>query len=219
MNTLPIIPGFFRYNFIFLIVFFLITGLVSIFALKAHKITGKKSPQMFGVAFFIMAMGYFLRILFHAFELESRGMCKGCFRGMSKFSTLKPLMESLHLGFLLFGILILVYLSLKVKNKRLFPLLIGIVFLALISVRQPLGFFTLVSIMLYAFLVSFYYGNYKKHKQKETLIVLLSFTLLFLSSILLFFSQLNPLFFIVARCVELAGFIGILTNLILISKR
>ncbi len=219
MNGYPLIPWFFKYNFIFLIVFFLVTALVSFFALKAHKISGQKAPKIFGLAFFVMAMGYFLRLIYQVFQFESVGFCRECLRGVARFSPWTPIIEIFHFGFLLMGILLLVYLSLRVKNKKILPLLIGLVFIALLNIPKPIGFFVLLSTFLYLFLVNFYYKNYKQKKQKETLIVLISFSLLFLSQILMFGLILSRNFFIISRFIELAGFIGILINLILISKR
>jgi len=225
MEAYLISPHFFGYNVAFLIIFAIITLLVSIFAYRIYKLTKQNQLKLFSIAFLAFSIGYILRALvyflisFRLIDVFRRGRVGRGMMPLQGLFTLEGLLGNFHVLFIIAGLVVLVYMTLKVKNIKIMLLLFGVIAISMIFTPRDLFIFHITSSLLLAFVVLYYYDNYKKHKKFQTMLVLVAFVFLFFGQLALIFSVQSATFFMLGRILELTAYLCILTNLILITKK
>ena len=210
MEVYRIAAGFVNYNVMFLILFAVITALVSLFAYRVYLWTKQEQLRTFSLAFFAFTIGYGLQV--GGFYL-----LRGGSRKVMVF--VKTVLSNSHAMFIVLGLLLLVMMALKVKDKKVMYLLFSVVLLSLAFSPRVLYLSHILSALLLSFIVWFYFGNFKKNKNVQSFIVLLAFVLLFLGHFFLIFSVTRGMFFTVGRLIDVAAYLLILLNLALTIKK
>lgn len=225
MEAYIISPWFFGYNLIFLIMFAVTTLLVSIFAYRIYKLTKQNQLKLFSTAFLAFSIGYMIQAVTH-FLISSRliELMIGFRAGrrvppLGGITTLNNILYNSYVIFIMLGLILLIYMTLKVKNMKIMFLLFGVIFLSLIFTPGHLFLFHTLSSLLLGFIVLYYYDSYKAKKQLQKLVVLIAFVFLLLGELALIFSVQNATFFMMGRTLQLIAYLCILTNLVLIIRK
>lgn len=119
----------------------------------------------------------------------------------------------------LFGITLLLYLTLKQPSIQIFFLLFVGSIVAVFLSRDVLFSYILFSSFYLIFLAMYFIRNYLANKKPHTLMIALAFFLLVLSRIDFLFSWFNPLFYVFAHFFELISFSLILASVIYIRRK
>jgi len=132
---------------------------------------------------------------------------------------LNGIINNSHIIFVMIGLILLIYMTLKVKNIKIMLLLFGVIYISLIFSPGQLFLFHVLSSLLLGFIVLYYYDSYKARKQLQKLVVLIAFVFLFLGQLALIFSVQNATFFMTGRILQLIAYLCILANLVLIIRK
>ncbi|MBS3149648.1 hypothetical protein J4455_03050 [Candidatus Woesearchaeota archaeon] len=206
-------PWFINIGIIFEALFAIVLIAISITAYKFYRVSRQEKLKLFSAAFGSLALYYIIKSLINADLLTSNNLTR------DKLLDLGQLTLVAHIFFMLAGLIILLYLSLKVKNNRLFSLLIIIIFVTAFTSRNNVIIFHVISTILLSFLSLHYYESYKKKPHKNNLIVFIAFLLLLLANLDFIFSYYSPILFVIGHFIEFISYLLFLINLINIFKK
>lgn len=204
---------FIKIGIIFEALFAIILIIISLTALKFYRVSKQKKLRMFSAAFGSIALYYIIKSLINADLLTSDSLTR------AKLLDLGQLTLIAHIFFMLAGLIILLYLSLKIQNNRLFSLLIIIIFVTAFVSRNNVVIFHVISTILLSFLSLHYYESYKKKPHKNNLIVFFAFLLLLIANLDFIFSYYDPILFVVGHFIEFTSYLLFLISLINIFKK
>ncbi len=215
-----IIPtGFIRFDVIFSLAFAIVTALVSAYAYRLYKLTSQKGLALFSGAFLSISVAYIIQTIFNFIIRYRIGELISRLARREAVFPLKILSAYFYTIFFAIGLVLLTYMTLKTNKTRILALLLGVVILPIIITQQALRIFHITALVLLLFISYFYYTNYTKHKNLQSLLILLAFIFLFMSNIQFAISLRQRLFFIAARSLELVAYSCILISLGLINKK
>lgn len=119
-----------------------------------------------------------------------------------------------HIFLALLSYLLLISITLDIKDKKLIYLL-GLILIPsmLISASYYLSFYGL-SLILLAFITHSYWRNYKKVCKGSACMVFVGFALLTLAQAFFLLDTINANFYVIAHLSQAAGFISLLVTLI-----
>jgi len=219
MDAYQIFSWFLRYDVILKIAFAVVTMLVCLFSYKIYKLTGKRELKLFSLSFLVFSISYIITFLLNLSILFrfNKGVGKLLeFQGMHGFKILGFYSQGL---LFLIGLVLLVYMALKLKDKKVLALLLGLVLIPILTVPRPLMLFHIMSSLLLAYIVIYYYKNYVTKKRTHALMVLLAFIFLFSGHLLFILSPHYAIFHLLGDILELAAYVLILVNLIFIGRK
>jgi hypothetical protein len=208
---------FFGLDILLKIIFSAITLSLGLYSLKIYKITNLRETRLFGIGFILISLSYILKafVNYFAFQDVKSGLRIVSLENLNYF-----LLSSTYLQSILFttGLITLVYMTLKLKNHKIFWLLFGtnIGFLFL-TTQKMIGLNFLPS-MLLAYLCVHYTFEYQKSKNSKTMLVFLAFLGLLASSIETIIGSSFYLNYVITQLIELVSYGLILVSLILSSK-
>lgn len=207
-------PGWFiKLGIIFEALFAIILIIISLTAYKFYRVSRQEKLKLFSVAFGSMALYYIIKSLINADLLASKNITR------AELLDLGQLTLVANIFFMLAGLIILLYISLKIKNNRLFSLLIIIIFVTAFTSRNNVVIFYIISTILLSYLTLHYYECYKKKPHKNNLIVLFAFLLLLIAHLDFIFSIYNPILFVIGHFIEFISYSLFLINLINVFKK
>ncbi len=220
MEVLHIMPSWFwGTNLIFECLFFIFAVAISFYAFRIYKFTNQRESKIFGLSFSFLAIAHFFLIILNSFFLS---ILQGGFRAVEFGDILgmRNLTAALYICFLILGLITLSYMSLKIKSlKTYFLVIILSASFLLLSTNKSLTLYTLSAIFLF-FIALYYAQEFKKTHNKNTLLVFIGFTLLFLSN-LLFALTANYLLsgaYVLSYLIEALGYASITMSLINVFK-
>jgi hypothetical protein len=216
MSHYAISQGFMNLNILFTLAFAVTTFLVSFISYKVYKLTGRKELKLFSFAFLSFALAYILQLILGIvlkYKLET--VVRAKLRTMVPFITASTFSHEILFSI---GLILLVYMTCKSKDKKLLGLLLGLVLIPILFNPMSIHIFHIIVSFVLMFIVLFYYKNYKHHKNLKTKLVLIAFVFLLISNLTFVFSARQGLFFILGRSLELIAYICILVNLRLLTK-
>lgn len=220
MATLFLKPTWlFGIDILIVLSFAIITLIVSLYSFKIYKLTNQETSRLFGLAFLFFSISYFFQsfLNFLIFFEIINSICE--ILKIQRILSLILFGTYVHITFLIIGLVILTYMTFKVKNKNIFALMLIISLSSLlISINTLYWFYVLSSIFLF-FIASYYYSNYLKNCQTKTLLVLIAFIFLFFGHIHFIFALNHYLFYVLGHFLELLAYALILINLYLILKK
>ncbi|MCF7860628.1 hypothetical protein K9M79_00155 [Candidatus Woesearchaeota archaeon] len=216
-----VLPWFIYPNIILGILFTVVTFIVSFYAYKHYKVTKESQLRLFSLSFLLFCLAYVVQVVSGFLIIDK--MSENVLR-MTHMHEIRGLMDvalNLHIFFYLLGLVLLVYMTLKVKKISVFLLLTAILGIAMVSTSAPLLTikFHIIAALFFAFVAVYYYNNYKEKKNKTSLLVWVAFVLICISQIDFIFAVERGFSFVMGRLFELAGYICILINLIIITKK
>lgn len=219
MNYAYVIPHwFFGFDIGLEILFAIITCLVAAFAFKINRVTGERKVKLLSIAFLLIGLSY---IFLGGINYWFAHVASDQFREVSISELQTVGIVGAYLYMLLFtsGLVTLTYLTAGMKKGKTYYLLFGLSLLVIASSFYKLITFRILSVFLLSFIVYQYLEDYLKNRNKKEFWILVSFVLLFLSSIDFIFSQIYYQAYIIGHLFELLAYAIILIVLIKSVKK
>lgn len=210
---------FFQYGMFFEFAFAIITLVVGLFAFKIYKLSNQKQSKLFGVAFIFISIHYFIQSFLNfliVYKLNEN-ICN--LMKIQSVNTLNILGIYSHMFFFVVGLIILVYMTLKIKSIETFSLLLILPLISVIFSSNKLYIFYAIASVLLIYISIYYLKNYLKNKQPKTLLVLIAFLFLLFGNIHFIFSVDHAIYYSIGHILELIAYSLILLNMFLILKK
>ena len=218
MDILYKIPSWFSgYDSLFQILFAIIALFVAGYAYKIYKVSKRPEIKLFSIAFLLISLSYIAWPLITL--LASFPIGKETLAVMIETSNLAgTLAIFFHISFFLMGLLTLVYMNLKDKNRRTYILLSVLIFLIAVIGIDKTHIIYLTSSILIFFILYHHLKEYRQKGNKKMLPVTLAFLFLFLGSLDLIFADTQHIYYVGGHIFMLIAYILILGRLIYIIK-
>lgn len=219
MSTTFMSPDwFFGYDVIFQLFFFIISLVISLYALKVHRATGQKLSKYFGYGFLLIALSYLVQSISNYLVLSKLNAQLCTMVNLASVSTVDAIGTYAYMLLMLSGFVMLLFVSLKTdKLRTLFILLFVSIAAVMLSNNQLYTFYLLSSIYL-AFIAWNFVKNYLKNKQAITLTVALAFIFLWFGTFHFLISVDHALFYVIGHILDFCAYIMILINWYLVRK-
>jgi hypothetical protein len=210
---------FFNYGMLFELAFAIITLIVGIFAFKIHKLSEQKSAKLFGISFIFISLHYFIQSLlnFSILSTLNQNVCN--LMKIDSVNSLNIMGAYSHMLFFIIGLATLTYMTLKIKNKTAYTLLLAITLVSIIFSENKLLLFYATASTFLIFITIHYIKNYLKNKQIKTLFILIAFIFLLFGNLHFIFSVNHATYYVIGHFLELIAYLLILLNFILVQKK
>ena len=212
-------PWFFGYDAILEFVFAVVSLVIALFAFKIYKVSDQKQVKLFGIAFLFVSLSYFTQSLFN-YLIISRTNATIC-RALNWWSV--ALFDTLglyvHMGLMIIGLIILVYMSFKTEKQRILWLLLATSLLILLLSANRVYIFFLLSSVYLLFITWHFVENYLSNRKTRTLLVAVAFLFLLFGNIHFIFSVDHQLFYVIGHFLELCAYLLILWNFFLVLRK
>ncbi len=209
---------FFGYDVIFEMFFLVISLMIALFALKVHRNTGQKLAQYFGYGFLLVSASYATQLLFNflVFSKLNTQVCQMA-QGLS-VAALDTLGKYLYMLFMIAGIVLILFVSLKSDKKRTLLILLAASVVAIFLSRNPIYTFYLLSSIYLAFIALHFIEHYLKNRQTKTLLVALAFVFLCFGTFHFLISVNHEVFYVIGQVLNFVAYLMILMNWRLLGK-
>lgn len=209
---------FFGYDIVLELFFAFITLLVSIYSFKVYKLSKQNHPRLFGLAFLSFSIAYFIQSILNYLILSELNKTVCTAIKLQDVGILTNLGMISHMVFFLIGLITLTYMTLKIKSKTTYFILLISSFISFFLVINKIYWFYVFASLLLIFIAGFYFSNFIKHKQGKTFIVFLAFLFLLFGNIHFIFSVNHLLYYEIGHFLELLAYFLVLTNILLVLK-
>ncbi len=195
----------------------LISLLVGAYSFRIYRSTGKKQFKYLFVAFALIFLSFISRsvtdIMAYSLFLESMPMITRIMNVQYVYLAGIYVYQLLMMG----AYMTLVALSLKIRNKRVFSLLVLFILISSVAGLYNYSIFHMVSSVLLFYVVFHFYENYRKRKSCNSLAVFLAFLMILVSQVTFIFIT-NMMFYVVGHFLQFAGYLLLLINIILVRR-
>jgi hypothetical protein len=209
---------FFSYSIILEFFFVLITLTVSYYAYKIYRLSGQSHTKIFSFAFVFIALSYIVWSITNLLILYALDAKVSYVMKLQNVFLINLFGSYLHAFFFIIGLILLTYLTLKVRNIKILSLLTAIVLISVFFSQNKLFLFYVLSSVLLIHIVIYYFANYIKHRNTNTLLVLLAMILLLFSSLHFVFAISDSTYYVLGHITEFLAYVLILINLLVIIK-
>ncbi len=205
--------------------FTIITALlIAFFSFKAYHFTKEKKYFFFSLSFLLLALAFVVKIVMYiCIYMSMVGKVIGPFVFIVHDKLAFLLFKYYGmLGFIilmLFAMLILAIVALRIKDIKVILLLTFFTLLIAFQAVHSVALFHLVTTFLLIFITYHFFSNHLQKKGVRSMLVALSFLMVFISQILFIFSTMNSIQYFIGECFQLAGFILLLITFIMITTR
>jgi hypothetical protein len=195
--------------------------MIGYFSIKSYNLNNNKSFLYFGIAFYLMSVGYIIQNLTYLsiyFQLINN--YDYLVRQVFVTIDIIYIVGIFFYKFLtLLALLILFLVTQKVKSRNVIILLLFITFIfSMISIKS-LFFYHLFVIGILAFIVDYYYTNYNKQKTKGAFLVKYGFLLFLLSQFIALFIIINPFVYVISEFIQMLSFFLLLIAQVKVLKK
>lgn len=218
VNILLVPKWFFGYDVVFELIFAVITLIVSFYSYKIYKLTDEKQLKLFSISFLFISISYFIRSLLNWGILSELSAKTISMFQMININFLNLSGIYINIIFFTLGLVTLVYMTLDIKSKRTYFLLLLISILFLFLSSNGLILFYVLSSILLIFIAIFYFMNYTNKKSSRSLFVFIAFDFLLFGQIHFLFSVNHAIYYVIAHFLEFVAYLIILVNLASILK-
>ena len=209
---------FYMYSVILEVFFAIITLMVSYYAYKIYKLTEERQSKLFSLAFLFIAVSYIIQSSLNFIILNKMDSDLSMIINLKAVYLLNLFGTYAHALLFIIGLIILTYITLKVKNAKVLTLLLSIVILSVIFSANKIFLFYVISSVLLLHTVIYYFTNYINNKKVNTLIVLVAMIFLLFSTLHFMFAIQYEIYYVIGHVLEAIAYLLILSNLILIWK-
>jgi hypothetical protein len=219
MSTIFMSPDWFLgYDVIFELFFFLISLVIALYALKVYRNTNQKLAQYFGYGFLLTAAAYFIQSIsnYMVYSKLNTQICQ--IANLSSVSVVDAIGTYAYMLLMIFGLVVLLFVSLKSDKKRTLWILLSASVIAIMLSKNPMYTFYLLSSIYLAFIAWHFVENYLKNKQAITLTVALAFIFLWFGTFHFLISVDHATFYVIGHILGLFAYIMILINWYLVKK-
>jgi len=220
MQTIYFAPKwFFGYDIGLEFLFAIISLVVAMFAFRVYRMTTQKQTKLFGMAFLLISISYFLQSLFNYLIVAklSENICRMV--KIQDAAVFDAIGMNIQIIFMTAGLALLTYMTLKTEKPRVYWLLLSISLLSIFSSKHVLYMFYLISTILLIFLCWHFFDNYLKKKHRTTLLIAIAFLFLLFRDIQFVFSIDYEIFYVLGRIAELCAYLLIMWNFYLVRKK
>lgn len=211
---------FYGIDYMFDLVSVIVGFLICFFSYKAYKYTSQKKYLYFAASFFLVALGFIAKILAtipvysKELKVETVGLLTITTDIINKVGWINALGISVARLVMLFAFLILVLVSMKIKDKKMIVLLVYLLIISttLVSASSIVFYVTLFIMLGILFLT--YRKNYLKVKSLNSKMVMYSFFLILVSQLFFIFQGLIKQFYVIGESVQLVGYLILLVAVI-----
>ena len=210
---------FFAYDVALELAFAVITLLVCFYAWKIYKVTGERNIRLFSLAFLFISLSYIIQTILNFIIMEQLDEGITEFINLNSVYLLNLFGTYIHSILFLVGILLLVYIALKIYSLRTFILLSILVFTTLYFSLYKTFMLYLLSTVLLGFIVLYYLTNYWNNKKTTTFLVAIAMMLLFIAYLFFIFGINSTTYYVLGHILELSAYVLVLTNLLIILRK
>ncbi|MEK6801001.1 MAG: hypothetical protein AABY10_03360 [Nanoarchaeota archaeon] len=219
MERIYILPGwFFGYSIILEFMFFLLAGIVALYAFKVYKLTYRREAKLFGGAFSFLSASYLILCLSNLFFLKISGNIREYW--IEGVYQIKALFFVLYIVSLVSGLGTLVYATQKEKNNELYFIMIVVSILGVLLSSDKSFMIYFVSSLFLLFVVYHYISLYKLKGNRNTFFVMLGMVFFFVSNLLLMLvdDYFVPNLYALSHVLDILGYVFIFFSLISILQ-
>lgn len=220
MPTLSFAPNwFFAYGLAFGLAFAAISLAVSIYSFKIYKLSGQRQSKLFGVAFLLFSISYFIQFFLNVAivsKLSERILNIIQFQSVITLNTLSIFV---HMVLFTLGLVTLIYMISGVKNKWMYLGLMFFSVLFLFLSANKINFFYIFSSLLLVIISIYYFQHSIKHKSVNSILIVIAFFLLLIGHIHFIFLINNNIEYVLGSFLELGAYILILINLFRVLRK
>jgi hypothetical protein len=187
---------------------------VAIVAFQIHRLTEKREPKLFGVAFLLFGISYLIELATNLSEylhykpdlINPDALCNNAihFFGIQ-----------FHLAFFVAGLVTIIYLTFKVTRRAAYWFLLALAMIAIFLGSDNLQYIYLIPVALLVYISGYYANNFVRNKQGPHLLVCIAFFMFLAGSISYIFEKVDLVWFIVGHVLELLAMLLILVNLLI----
>ena len=212
-------PWFFKWDILFDFLFLCVAFLISAFAFTIYRKIEQSNVKTFSISFFFIGLSYLSQTLINGYIFThiGNGICG--YLALEHLNFISFIGISAHLFFMLLGLSILVYTTLQSREPKILYLLLGGSLTAILLSRNRISTFFILSALYFTLITWHFMDNAFKKKQKNTLLIAISFLILTLGWIGFLFTSYSPLFYVTGKLLELIAFILIFWNYRLLRKK
>lgn len=202
-------PWFIGYNIILEFLFALISFAVSHYAFKVYRISDQRSARLFGIAFLCIGIAYAVQSFLNLGVVE--------YAGGNTFAAY-AIGIYIHMALWIVALTTLAYVACKLNNRHFYVLLLSSLLLSIFFSANGGFLFYLISSLLLVFICVFYFQNYMKSRQLNTMLVLMAFLFLLFGKIHFLFALDHGTYYVIGHILELVAYSLILANLVLVLQ-
>ena len=219
INLYSIDSPFIVYEILLQIFFAFITLLISYLALKVYRVTKRRSPKYILIGFLFMAISYGVQAMFNFMGILGYNYDSFMFLGIHPLAIFHNQSIYMHIFFMTIGFSFLLLTTFKNVSRKLLLIILLPTLLTLLYSRFLLQSFFVITSAYLAFMVHHYFLTYIERRNKNSLLIMFAFLLLFLGQVEFIFMGRSLLIYVIANLFNFLAFILILVNFYLIVKR
>jgi hypothetical protein len=192
---------------------------VALFALKVYKATNQKQTRLFGISFMFISLAYLTQALMNiiAFHEATEYVCP--VMAMQSIMLYDTIGVFANILLMTIGLSTLTYMTLKTDKVRVLLLLMLLSLTALLTSRDIISAYFMISSLLLAIITWHFIDNHIKQKKKTSLMIMIAFIFLLLGRIHFLFSMNHQMFYALGHMLELVAYLLILWNFYLVLKK
>ena len=210
---------FLGYDVVLEFIFAAITLTVASLGFRIYKKTSQKQAFYLAWAFMLMGISNLIQSVVNLLIISELNETTSLVTQLTEITSFNLFGLYVHMTFMLLGLSLLAFMTLKTKNIRALVLLIGLTLLSLILSKNHVVMFYALSALLLLTISEYYIKNFFKNKQTKTLLIAIAFVLLLMGSIRFLFVINHQSFYFIGHLIELVAYILVLINFFMVLKR
>ncbi|MGM5484302.1 MAG: hypothetical protein ACQEP1_00315 [Nanobdellota archaeon] len=200
----------------------LVALVIAFYSYRFYRLAGKRNYKFFALAFTLFSLAFLSKVLTNS--VIYNGFLETLDLGMiSLFGYVITMKEFFYIGgylgyrlLLLLGLAGIYMVSYKKTSEMDIGLLFYLFFVVCILSHYQFIFFHITALILLGFINYFYFGNYFSKRKLTTLLIAVSFMLMFVSHALFILTHFSPLYYVVGEVVHVISFILLMGVMIVI---
>lgn len=195
--------------------FAFITLAVSFFSFKIYRLSEHRETKLFAISFFLIFLSFLSSGLVNSIVLSGAKPTEDITHFVIERNTFFLFLGLfVHMAFFIAGLITLVYTQFKIKNGKVYYIMLGLALLIVFSAYNKVVTFNILSAFLITFIIYNYVNEYAKRGNKKIILVIAAFILLLLSSANFTFALTYYQAYIVGHMLGLAAYVLIISSLI-----
>jgi len=220
MGVAVYIPNWFYWlDVLFEFLFLIVTVTISTLSYKIYKITKHKASLLFSYAFGSISLSYLFKSLLNVAIYKRVSYGGEAYKLVRDVISLRDIGRFVQCIFMLLGLFIIIYIFVKNKDTMLFSLTALLTFVIAIISQHKDNLVYIVISLFFIYILTNYWNQYKQFPTKNKLLVLAGFLLLGTGNTLFIFMPMSQYFYVAGHLAELAGYILLASNLLLVFKK
>jgi len=208
------------YDIVLECLFGIISLLLALMAFRVYSRTDQRQIKLFGIAFAFMSASYFVQALFNYLIISKTNAAVCSSMILPIFSWYNFLGVYTHIILMTIGLVVLTYMTLKVQKPLLLVMMLIVSLVALFfSEEHFLTVFLILSTVYFVFICIHFVKNYRRNKDRKSLLTALAFLFLLFGSVNFIFCTQGEFFYGVAHVLALVAYLFILGDFYLVLKK